>query len=134
VSDPLPNEGDPVQQTRIQPAADRPAPRPVAEADEAAARRIIAERQLRTLARDILTREARRTALTLIRRPISLAEPTQQYGVFDGDRLVETHDDPTLAELAAADNADATNRPGAYTVEPLCPTCRDLPVGDCDCP
>ncbi|MEU3455643.1 hypothetical protein ABZ671_18880 [Micromonospora sp. NPDC006766] len=123
-----------MQQTRIQPAADRPAPRPIAEADEAAARRFIAERELRAFARDILIREARRNSLAMIRRPIRRAAPIQQYGVFDGDRLVETHTDPEVARLAAADNADATGRPGAYTVEPLCLTCRDLPAGDCNCP
>ncbi|WP_018788917.1 hypothetical protein [Micromonospora sp. CNB394] len=52
--------------------------------------------------------------------------------MFDGDRLVETHDDAARAELATADNANG--RPGAYTIEALCLTCRDLPTGNCDCP
>lgn len=48
--------------------------------------------------------------------------PKPRWGVFDGDRLVDAHDDPEVARLAAWDNADATNRPaGAYKVEELCP-------------
>ncbi|XTZ13852.1 hypothetical protein ACQSSU_20360 [Micromonospora echinospora] len=116
-----------MQQTRIQPAVLRPAPRAIAQADEAAARRILATRDLYSRAHAILSRSARNAALKLL-------NPVQEYGVFDGDRLVETHTDPEAARLAAADNADATDQPGAYTVEPLCPVCVDLPAGDCDCP
>lgn len=62
--------------------------------------------------------------------------PTQQptaarWGVFDFDRLVESHEDPDIAVLAAYDNADATNRPGAYTVEELCPVQPTERAADC---
>jgi hypothetical protein len=42
------------------------------------------------------------------------------WGVFDGDRLVETHPALFITEAAARDNADATDRPlSAYRVRPV---------------
>ncbi|MEU7802669.1 hypothetical protein AB0B10_25755 [Micromonospora arborensis] len=62
------------------------------------------------------------TAKSASDRVAPAQQPTAaRWGVFDFDRLVESHEDPDIAVLAAYDNADATNRPGAYTVEELCP-------------
>lgn len=123
-----------MNQTVIQPAAARPAPRAVAEADEAAARLLVAQRELLRFCRERTTALGRAHALGMIRRQPTIAAG-ERFGVFDGDRLVESHADGDVAHQAALDNADATDRPGAYEVRPLCPRHPDEPADECgECP